>query len=83
MVEAMLKSMSRARLAGMWVAAVVVMAVGSVFFGMELNVGNGELWLAACVVPPIVLLLLLPSAQPLTVAQILHSVDGPAKDSRS
>ena len=79
----MLINLSRRRLAGLWMMAVAVMAACSVAFGMALTVSNGELWVVAGVVPPVILLMLWPRADPVTVAQVLHSVNGSSKGGRS
>jgi hypothetical protein len=78
----MMKDISRARLAGMWVAAVIVVAACSVFWGIALTLNNGALWLVACVVPPAVMYLVWRGAPPITVAELLYSVDRPSKDTR-
>ena len=79
----MLKNMSRGRLAGMWVAGVIVVAAVSIVTGTRVTVSNGELWLVACLVPPAIMLLVWPASQPPSVAELLHSVNRPSKESRS
>lgn len=78
----MLKDMSRARLAGMWVAAVIMMAAFGVAWGMALTVNRGALWLVACLVPPGVMLLVWRGAPPMTVAELLYSVNRSARETR-
>ena len=58
------KGISRTRLAVRWIFAVLVMAAASVFLGMALTIGNGELWLIACLAPPAAVLLVWRAAQP-------------------
>jgi hypothetical protein len=70
----MFKSL-RSRLAGIWVLSVIVLAAFSVVLGLSATVSTALLWLVACVVPPGVMLMVWPGAPPLTVAQLLHSVD--------
>jgi hypothetical protein len=65
----------RSRLAGIWVFSVVVLAACSVVLGLSLTASTALLWLVACVVPPGVMLMVWPGAPPLTVAQLLHSVE--------
>ena len=79
----MLKDTSRAQLAGMWFAAIIAVGACSVFLGAALTVSNGELLLAACVAPPAVMLLVWRGAPPVTVAELLYSVDRPSTDARS
>ena len=77
----MLKDISRARLVGMWIAAIVAVGACSVFLGAGLTVGNGELLLVACLVPPAVMLLVWRGAPP-TVAELLYSVEKPSTTTR-
>ena len=72
----------RTRLAGLWIAAVIVLAACSVVFGLSVNASSAGLWLAACLIPPAVMLLVWPSAPPVTIAEVLHSVNGPVKEGR-
>ncbi len=48
----MLKNISPAQLVGMWCAAVIVIGMCSVVGGAAITIGNGELWLITCLVPP-------------------------------
>ena len=70
----MFKSL-RSQLAGIWVFSVMVLAALSVVLGLSVTASTALLWLVACVVPPGVMLMVWPSAPPLTVAQLLYSVD--------
>ena len=78
----MLKNFSRAQVVGAWFAAVIVMFACAVVGGADITMSTGELWLAACVAPPVVMLLVWRGAPALTVAELLHAVDGPSKESR-
>ena len=71
----MFKGISRAQVVGAWVATIVVMFVCSVVAGGAITVGNLELWLAACLVPAGITLLLWHGEQPVTVQQLLSAVD--------
>jgi hypothetical protein len=75
----MLKSVSRVGLIGAWFAVVSVMMAGSVAAGAAVTLNMGELWLAACLVPPAVMLFVWRGAPPLTVAELLYSVNRPSK----
>jgi hypothetical protein len=75
----MLKKLSRAQMAGLWCAAVVTTAAASVAGGAPTTSGAVELWLAACLVPPAVMLLVWRGAPPVTVAELLHDVNQPGK----
>ncbi len=78
----MLNNISRARLAGGWFAAVVVVLACSVVGGAAMTVSVGELWLIVCLVPPAVMLLTWPGAPAATVAELWYAVDSPIKEGR-
>jgi hypothetical protein len=78
----MLKNSSRAQVVGAWFAAIIVMFACAVVSGANITVSTGELWLAACVVPPAVMLLVWRGGPALTVAELLHAVDGSSKGGR-
>ncbi len=78
----MLNSISRRGLAGAWCALVLVIAALSVVAGAGITLGNGGLLLVVCLAPPAVMLLVWRGAPPATVAELLHSVNGPSKDTR-
>jgi hypothetical protein len=78
----MLKSFSRARLVGAWLAAIGLLTACGLVMGLSVTLGGGMLLLATCLVPPAVLLLVWRGAPPFTVAELLHSVDA-AKEGRS
>ncbi len=59
--------------------SVVVLAAASVVLGLSVTASTALLWLVACVVPPGVMLMVWPGAPPLTVAELLHSVDVPSR----
>ena len=78
----MLQDLSRARVAGAWCAMVVVIAAGSLVAGAAVTFSNGVLLLVAALVPPAVMLLVWRGAPDQTVAELLHSVDGPSEEGR-
>jgi hypothetical protein len=78
----MLKDISRARLARMWVAAVIVVAACSVVLGSALTIDNLQLWLVACLAPPAVMLLVWRGAPQNTVAELKLAVNRPARETR-
>jgi hypothetical protein len=75
----MLKNLSRGQMAGLWCAAIVAIGAASVAAGASTTSGAVELWLAACLVPPAVMLLVWRGAPPVTVAELLHDVNQPGK----
>jgi hypothetical protein len=78
-VRSMFKEL-RIRLAVVWVAAVVVIAACSVAYGIAFTASTAVVWLMAVLIPPGVMLLVWPSAPPVTIAELLHAVDGPVKE---
>jgi hypothetical protein len=78
----MLKHFSRTQWVGAWVGTVVVVMAGSVVAVGNPTVGAVQLWLAAGVVPPAILLLLWRGAPALTVAELLHTVEVAPPDRR-
>jgi hypothetical protein len=50
--------------------------------GVAMTLNAAELWLVACLVPPAVMLLVWRGAPPATVAELLHHVNRPSKESR-
>ena len=73
----MLKDISRTRVAGAWCAAVTVIGACSVVAGAALTIGTAELFLATCLVPPAVMLLIWRGAPPATVAEVLYTANRP------
>ena len=57
------------------VVAVVLVAVASVVLGTRVTVATAAALLAVCLVPPAILLVLWPGAEPPTIAEVLHDVD--------
>ena len=70
----------RIRLAVLWVAAVIVIAASSVAYGIAFTASTAVVWLMAVLIPPGIMLLVWPSAPPVTIAELLHAVDGPVKE---
>ena len=75
MVIPMLNNMTRARLIQVWFAAVALVAVASWAFGAVVTLGTGAMLLALSLVPPAMVLLLWPGAQPPSAADVLHGYD--------
>ena len=71
----MVRDMSRAKLMQICVVAVVLVAVASVVLGARATVATAAALLAVCLVPPAILLVLWPGAEPPTIAEVLHDVD--------
>jgi hypothetical protein len=75
----MLTNVSRTQWIGAWVAGVVAMMAVGIAAGASLTISAGELWLVAGIVPPAVMWLLWRGAPPLTVAEVLYTVNGQPK----
>ena len=80
--ETILKNTARAQLVGAWVAAVLVMMACTVVAGAAITISSAELWVLACLMPPGVMLLLWHDDPPVTVAELLHFVNGQSKEGR-
>jgi hypothetical protein len=78
----MFKNISRERVATAWVATVLVMFAVSIVAGAAITTGTAQLWVAACLVPPGILLLLWHGNEPMTVAHPIYEVDRNAKGGR-
>jgi hypothetical protein len=51
-------------LAGAWCATVIVLGACAIVLGVDLTIGNAELWLMACLLPPTILLPLWRGSRP-------------------
>jgi hypothetical protein len=71
----MLQSITRPIAIGIWFALFLLIAAVGEVAGMPITAAASLLWVAACVVPPAILLLVWRGAPPQTVAEVLHSVD--------
>jgi hypothetical protein len=74
----MLQSITRPIAIGIWFALLLLIAAVSEVVGMPITAAASSLWVAACVVPPAIMLLVWRGAPPQTVAEVLHSVDNQA-----
>jgi hypothetical protein len=74
-MEIMVRDMTRAKLMQICVVAVVLVAVASVVLGARVTVATAAALLAVCLVPPAILLVLWPGAEPPTIAEVLHDGD--------
>ena len=71
----MLRNMTRSRVIQVWFAAVALVVVGDVAFGAAVTVGTGAMLFALSLIPPAIVLLLWPGAQPITAADVLYGRD--------
>ena len=78
----MLKRISRTRLVTFWFAAVAVILVWAVGAGVSVGVSTAVLLLMMCLVPPAVMWIVVRGAPPLTVGELLHSVNNDKEGGR-
>jgi len=71
----MLRSIGRARVIQLWLAAVALAVVAGVAFGAEMTAGIAGLVITLSVVPPLVVFLLWPEAQSVTAGDVLRGTD--------
>jgi hypothetical protein len=71
----MLSYMTRTRVIQVWFAAVSLVVVAAVAFGVQVNVGTGGMLLTLSLVPPLIVFLLWPEAQGLTAADVMRGTD--------
>jgi hypothetical protein len=77
-----LNDISRSHVAGAWCTTIALIAACAVVAGVALTLSSLVLLLAICFVPPAVMLLLWRGAPPVTVAEVLHAVNSPSKESQ-
>ena len=66
---------TRSRVIQMWFATVLLVVTASLVLGANVTVGTGALLLALCLVPPGIVVILWPGAQPQTIAEVLHDTE--------
>lgn len=71
----MLKNMTRSKAIEVWLAAIALGVVAAMVVVGEVTVGTVAMLLALSPVPPAVVLLLRPGAEPLRAAEVLHGAD--------
>lgn len=70
----------RSRVIQVWFAAVILLAVGGVAFGVAVTIGTGALLLAMCLVPPALALTMWPDGGASTIAEVLHEAERAPND---
>ena len=68
----MMNKLTRSRALQFWFAAVLLIVVACVAFGVAMTIGTGAMLLVMSLVPPAVVLLLWPGIQPLTIGEVLR-----------
>jgi hypothetical protein len=67
-----MNTLTRSRVIQLWFAAVLLIVVAWVAFGAAMTISTGAMLLVMSLVPPAVVLLLWPGAQPLTIGEVLR-----------
>jgi hypothetical protein len=68
----MMKTLTRSRVIQIWFAAALLIVIACLAFGVAMRIGTGAMLLVMSLVPPTVILLLWPGAQPLTIGEVLR-----------
>jgi hypothetical protein len=68
-------NLTRSKLIQMWFVAVVLVVVACLVAGVTMEFSTGLMLLALSLAPPIMVLMLWPGTQPLTVSEVLRGVD--------
>jgi hypothetical protein len=71
----MSNSINRRTFIGVWLAVLVAVAGAEALSGVSITIDTSALWSVACVVPPVVILMVWRGTPSPTVAEILHAVD--------
>jgi hypothetical protein len=71
----MMKNATRSKVIQMWFAAVLLIVVGCIALGAAMTISTGAMLLIMSLVPPAVVLLLWPGAQPVTIGDVLRGAE--------
>lgn len=71
----MLKNITRSKLIAFWFAAVALVVVAVLAFGVAVTMSTGALLVAMCFVPPLLVVMLWPNGGPQTVAEVLNDAN--------
>jgi hypothetical protein len=74
----MMKKLTRSTVIQIWFAAVLLIVVACIAFGVAMTIGTGAMLLVMSLVPPAVVLLLWPRAQPPSIGEVLRGADRPS-----
>jgi len=70
-----MKNLTRSRAILIWFAAVLLIVVACVAFGVAMTIGTGAMLLVMSLVPPAVILLLWPGDQPPTIGEVMRGAE--------
>ena len=71
----MLRNMTRTRAIQVWFAAVALVVVAALAFGVQVNAGTAGMLVTLSLVPPLIVFLLWPGAQSLTAGDVIRGTD--------
>jgi hypothetical protein len=71
----MKKTMTRSRVLQNWFAAVLLIVVACMALGVAMTISTAAMLLVMSLVPPTVVMLLWPGAQPLTIGEVLRGAE--------
>jgi hypothetical protein len=71
----MLRDKTRATLIQGWLFVATLVAVTALAFGVTMTVGTALMLFVLSLVPPVIVFMLWPAVQPVTVAEVLRGAD--------
>ena len=71
----MVQSLNRFNVIGAWLALAIAAAGVGAISGVAITISVSALWLVACGVPPVVMLMVWRGVPPPTVAEVLYATD--------
>jgi len=71
----MLSNTIRANVIQGWFAVLALVVVGALAFGAQVRLGTGGLLVTLSLVPPLIVFMLWPRAEPLTAGDVLRGTD--------
>jgi len=71
----MFQSLNRFNVIGLWLALAIAAAGVGALSGASITLSVSALWLVACVVPPIIMLMVWRGVPPPTVGELLYATD--------
>ena len=70
-----MKNITRSKAIQIWFAAVALIVVAAITFGVSVTVGTGMVLLVLCLVPGAILWMLWPGVQSTTVGDVIRGTD--------
>ncbi len=70
-----MNNLTRSKMIQIWFAAVLLMIAAAITFGVAMTATTGAMLFVMSLVPPTVLLLLWPTAEPVTISEVLRAAE--------